>query len=69
MKRPTPLYLCLVLLLSLILFRCGRAPEDIKIGVIQAQTGMYAGFGTGGLFGIKAAAEDINRLGGVDVGG
>jgi branched-chain amino acid transport system substrate-binding protein len=43
--------------------------KEIKIGVIQAQTGMFAGFGTGGAFGIKAAAEDINRLGGVDVGG
>jgi ABC-type branched-subunit amino acid transport system substrate-binding protein len=45
------------------------APKEIKIGVIQAQTGMYAGFGNGGVFGIKAAAEDINKLGGIDVGG
>jgi ABC-type branched-subunit amino acid transport system substrate-binding protein len=45
------------------------AAKEIKIGVIQAQSGMYAGFGTGGVFGIKAAAEDINKLGGVDVGG
>lgn len=69
MKRPTPLYLFLVLFFSLMTCHCGDNSDEIKIGVIQAQTGMYAGFGTGGLFGIKAAAEDINRLGGVDVGG
>jgi ABC-type branched-subunit amino acid transport system substrate-binding protein len=49
---------------------CGKkAPQEIKVGVVQAQTGMYAAFGQGGLFGVKAAAEDVNKLGGVDVGG
>ena len=46
----------------------GSAAE-IRVGVIQAQTGMYAGFGTGDIFGIQAAVDDINALGGVDVGG
>lgn len=69
MRRATLLYLSLVIFFSLIIFCCGNAPDEIKIGVIQSQTGMYAGFGTGGVFGIKAAAEDINKLGGIDVGG
>jgi len=43
--------------------------EEIRVGVVQAQTGMYAGFGTGDIFGIEAAVDDINALGGVDVGG
>lgn len=42
---------------------------EIKIGVVQSLTGMYAGFGTGGIWGIKAAVADINAAGGVDVGG
>jgi len=44
------------------------AAKEIKIGVIHSQTGMYAAFGQGGVFGIKAAVEDINKLGGVKVG-
>jgi len=46
----------------------GTYADEIRIGVIQAQSGMYAGFGTGGTFGIKAAAEDINSLCAVQVG-
>ena len=41
---------------------------QIHVGVVQAQTGMYAAFGQGGVFGIKAAVEDINKQGGVKVG-
>jgi len=44
------------------------AGPEIRIGVIQAQTGTYAAFGTGALFGVQAAVEDINKLGGVKVG-
>ena len=69
MKRTTPLYLALILAVLFMVCPYGLAAKEIKIGVIQAQTGMYAGFGTGGVFGIKAAAEDINKLGGVDVDG
>jgi ABC-type branched-subunit amino acid transport system substrate-binding protein len=69
MRRTTRPYLALVLVISLMACPYGLAAKEIKIGVIQAQTGMYAGFGTGGVFGIKAAAEDINKLGGVDVAG
>jgi ABC-type branched-subunit amino acid transport system substrate-binding protein len=50
---------------------CGskeKAATEIKVGVLQAQTGMYAAFGQGGVFGIKAAVDDINKDGGVKVG-
>jgi len=47
----------------------GAETGPIKVGVVQAQTGAYAGFGTGDVFGIQAAVEDINALGGVNVGG
>jgi branched-chain amino acid transport system substrate-binding protein len=42
-------------------------PTKILIGVPAPQTGMYAGFGTGGVWGMQAAVDDINALGGVYV--
>lgn len=69
MKKSMLFFFGVVFFLSLIICNTGSAADEIKVGVIQAQTGMYAGFGTGGVFGIKAAAEDINKLGGIDVGG
>nr|WP_320131375.1 ABC transporter substrate-binding protein [uncultured Holophaga sp.] len=45
-----------------------KAPKEIKVGVIQSQTGFFASMGEGALYGIKAAVEDVNRLGGVKVG-
>jgi branched-chain amino acid transport system substrate-binding protein len=69
MKRSMFLISSLILVVSLFSPIYGFAAQEIKVGVIQAQTGMYAGFGTGGVFGIQAAAEDINKLGGVDVSG
>jgi branched-chain amino acid transport system substrate-binding protein len=73
MKR---IYLLLVLCLAVIMvigstsFACssGGGAKEIKIGVVQSQTGMYAGFGTGGIWGIQAAVADINAEGGVKVG-
>jgi branched-chain amino acid transport system substrate-binding protein len=56
---------------AFVLAGCGskeKAAAEIKVGVIQAQTGMYAAFGQGGVFGIKAAVDDINKDGGVKVG-
>uniref|UniRef100_A0A7C2NYE5 Leucine-binding protein domain-containing protein n=1 Tax=candidate division WOR-3 bacterium TaxID=2052148 RepID=A0A7C2NYE5_UNCW3 len=44
-----------------------QAPEAIMVGAPLPLTGMYAGFGEGALFGIKAAVDDINKLGGVYV--
>jgi branched-chain amino acid transport system substrate-binding protein len=45
-----------------------KAAPEIRIGVVQAQTGMYAAFGQGGVFGIQAAVDDINKQGGIKVG-
>lgn len=42
-------------------------PDRIQVGVTTGLTGPFAGFGEGGTFGIKAAVEDINQLGGVMV--
>ncbi len=42
-------------------------PTQILIGVPAPQTGMYAGFGAGGVWGMQAAVNDINALGGVYV--
>ncbi len=48
----------------------GPAPAgEIILGNVEAQTGMYSGFGEGDTFGVKAAVDDINALGGIDVGG
>jgi branched-chain amino acid transport system substrate-binding protein len=44
-----------------------KAPKEIRVGVPAPSTGMYAGFGEGGIFGMKAAVEDINKQGGVYV--
>lgn len=60
----------LIIIGALILVGCGRqkSPAEIRVGVVQAQTGMFAAFGQGGVFGIKAAVDDINKQGGVKVG-
>ncbi len=44
-----------------------EAPEAILVGVPAPTTGMYAGFGEGGVFGMQAAVDDINAEGGVYV--
>ncbi len=43
------------------------APAYIAVGVDTGLTGKFAGFGEGGVFGIKAAVADINKEGGVFV--
>jgi ABC-type branched-subunit amino acid transport system substrate-binding protein len=42
-------------------------PDKILVGVPAPQTGPYAGFGAGGVWGMQAAVDDINDLGGVYV--
>jgi len=42
-----------------------EAPKTIKIGAPLSVTGLAAGFGMGHKFGLEAAVEDINKLGGV----
>lgn len=75
MKRFHFIPLMILLLTALVLGVCGgpdprveaAAPEKILAGVVTGLTGPFAGFGVGGVFGIKAAVEDINKLGGVYV--
>jgi len=74
MKKLTVLLVSLALVFVIIIstFTLGcstGAAKEIKVGVVQSQTGAYAGFGTGGVYGIQAAVVDINRNGGVDVNG
>ena len=42
-------------------------PQEILIGVCGPLTGVHAGFGEGNIWGEKAAAEDINKQGGIYV--
>jgi len=71
MKRALVVSLVIVGFGALILTGCSKEKQaaEIKVGVVQAQTGMFAGFGQGGIFGIKAAVDDVNKQGGVSVGG
>lgn len=49
-------------------FACAHEQRaEIVIGVPAPQSGMYAGFGEGGVWGLQAAVDDINALGGVYV--
>ncbi|MCL4488683.1 MAG: ABC transporter substrate-binding protein [Chloroflexi bacterium] len=41
------------------------APDYILIGGSVPETGMYAGFGQGGVWGAQAAVDDINAQGGI----
>ncbi len=70
MKKSYLFFAYLVMASVFILAGCAKekAENVIRIGIVQAQTGMYAGFGQGAVFGIKAAVDDINRQGGVKVG-
>jgi branched-chain amino acid transport system substrate-binding protein len=45
------------------------AGGEISIGTVCPMTGMFTGFGEGNAFGMQAAVDDINALGGLDVGG
>ena len=73
-KRILFISLAIVLALGVGLIGCDgeqeeeEEPEAILIGVPAPQTGVYAGFGAGGVWGMQAAVDDINALGGVDVG-
>jgi len=63
---------CLVLVLAALPFMAAcpaspAAPTEILVGVPAPLTGMYAGFGEGGVFGMEAAVDDINGQGGVYV--
>lgn len=42
-----------------------NGPSEILIGINAPLTGVHAGFGQGNVYGEKAAAEDINKQGGI----
>ena len=68
MKKLIVISLMIVLACALIVSGCKKgAKEEIRVGVPAPLTGMYAGFGDGGVFGMKAAVDDINKEGGVSV--
>jgi branched-chain amino acid transport system substrate-binding protein len=70
MMKKLTLSLVVFWVISVFVAGCGekKAANEIRVGVVQAQTGMFAGFGQGAIFGVKVAADDINRQGGVKVG-
>ena len=70
LKKISIIFICLTVASVFLLSGCNSKKPDteIKIGVVQAQTGMYAGYGQGAIFGLKAAVDDINKQGGVKVG-
>ncbi len=61
----------IVLVGALILGGCVKpaapASEEIRVGANEAATGVLSGFANGAIFGVKAAVDDINKLGGVYV--
>jgi ABC-type branched-subunit amino acid transport system substrate-binding protein len=68
MKKVMVVLFMIVLASALIFSGCKKGPkEEIRVGVPAPLTGMYAGFGQGGVFGMKAAVDDINKDGGVFV--
>jgi branched-chain amino acid transport system substrate-binding protein len=70
MKKLWIIPLIIACISVLVLAGCSKEQKaaQIHVGVVQAQTGMFAAFGQGGVFGVKAAVEDINKQGGVKVG-
>lgn len=72
MKRTLLILLLTALVTALLFAGCAggaKAPaeKEIRLGHSGSLTGMYAGFGTGGLFGLEAAIEDVNKEGGIYV--
>jgi branched-chain amino acid transport system substrate-binding protein len=49
---------------------CAAPPgSEVVVGTVSPMTGMFTGFGEGNVFGMQAAVDDQNALGGLDVGG
>jgi branched-chain amino acid transport system substrate-binding protein len=44
-----------------------EVPKEIRIGSVSSITGMFAGFGEGGSWGLTQAFKDVNKLGGIYV--
>jgi len=70
MKKFLLIPLAVVLVTALIFGGCKPAaevPEEIRVGLTASQTGPAAGFALGNVFGMQAATDDINSLGGIYV--
>jgi len=71
MKKIVLVPLLIVLVGALIFGGCAKpappVPTEIRIGACESVTGMFSGFAGGAVFGLKAAVDDINKLGGVYV--
>ena len=71
MKRFLLIPLAIILVTALIFGGCTRpaaeVPREIRVGDPASLTGPVAAFGEGGVFGVQAAVDDINKLGGVYV--
>jgi branched-chain amino acid transport system substrate-binding protein len=68
MKRTIVISLSSIFVMLLVFSDCKSglaAPAEILVGVPAPLTGMYAGFGQGGQYGMQAAVDDINKQGGV----
>jgi branched-chain amino acid transport system substrate-binding protein len=66
------LVLAIAVISGLVIAGCAKpatptSPEEILIGCNAPLTGMHAGFGEGGVWGERAAVDDINKLGGIYV--
>ena len=61
------LILVALMVVGSFLVACSKEKKvsEIRIGMVDAQTGMFAAFGQAGIFGAKAAVDDINKLGGI----
>ena len=68
MRKLTPFVVILAASVLLLATSCKKKAKEIRVGVVQAQSGMFASFGVSGGFGIQSAVDDINRQGGVQVG-
>lgn len=69
MKKYLLIPLVIGLLAGLLSSGCARpeGPKEILFGCVTALTGMYGAFGEQGSFGLKAAIDDVNKEGGVNV--
>jgi branched-chain amino acid transport system substrate-binding protein len=70
---PIPLVVVAIVLVAGLLFvGCAQpgaqqGPKEILFGCPTSLTGLYGAFGDQGSFGEKAAIDDINKLGGIEV--
>jgi branched-chain amino acid transport system substrate-binding protein len=63
--------LAVIMISTMAFSACAAQPAggELVIGTVSPMTGMFTGFGEGNVFGMQAAVDDQNALGGLDVGG